>query len=224
VSSEIITRLGVYPNMRCVLDALPPKLLELSSRSSPIPVDLTGVEMDLDTRVQRVAARIHAATFTGSGDKPRVVRMHKEYVARIAKTLTRTLALALAAEDDGVMTHLEMPTITLPPATPLRLAASQLLLHLPPSSVMASSASRAGGEGEAELVVIREGGSSHGSSHAVRVLGGGTPVAVSYDSSSQRVLPWRVPMDSCGWEALWAALWRDAESCSGGCVSRVARW
>ena len=71
-SGEVIVRLGVYSKMQDALQALPPKMLALSSTEPTLPVSLP--EMSLDKRVAHVTERIPTATFTGKGDKPLVVQ------------------------------------------------------------------------------------------------------------------------------------------------------
>ena len=97
-------RLSAYPKMQKALEVLPPKMLALSS-TEPIRV----VELptsDLETRVEEVTQRIQRATFTGRGDKPMVVQLYKDYVARIATSLQRTLG---AAAIDAVQELPPMP-------------------------------------------------------------------------------------------------------------------
>ena len=91
ISGEIILRLLPVPWMRAALEILPRKMLALRSDSPLEPVDLTGGQ--LETRVAEVTASIERATFTGKGDKPKVVGMYKEYVGRIAGVLQSALAL-----------------------------------------------------------------------------------------------------------------------------------
>ena len=93
VSVELIARLETYPKMKAVLDALPPKVLALSSSALPKPV---AVSAD-DARVARVTGKIEKATFTGPSDKPRVVGIYREFVERITRVLTSTLKLAAGA-------------------------------------------------------------------------------------------------------------------------------
>ena len=93
VSVELIARLETYPKMKAVLDALPPKVLALSSKAPPKPV---AVSAD-DARFARVTGKIEKATFTGPSDKPLVVGIYREFVERITRVLTSTLKLAAAA-------------------------------------------------------------------------------------------------------------------------------
>jgi hypothetical protein len=91
-SSELIARLTAYTRMQEALEALPPKMLCLSSNAPTITVQMRSGE--LQTRVQEVTQLIERATFTGKGDKPKVVALYKEYVTRIATTLQATLTVS----------------------------------------------------------------------------------------------------------------------------------
>ena len=63
--------------------------------SEPIvAVDLSSAT--LASRVEDVTARIERATFTGKGDKPKVIKMYKNYVRRIASALQTTLVATMA--------------------------------------------------------------------------------------------------------------------------------
>lgn len=76
--------------MKAVLDALPPKMLSLDTGERVDDV----TDESLDSRVENVSQRIQRATFTGKGDKPVVIGIYKDYVARLADMLQKTLALA----------------------------------------------------------------------------------------------------------------------------------
>jgi hypothetical protein len=76
--------------MKRALDVLPPKMLRLSSTEPIEVVDLQGG--GLETRVDEVIERINQATFTGKGDKAKVVGLYKDYVGRIATVLQETHA------------------------------------------------------------------------------------------------------------------------------------
>ena len=182
----MIARLSVYPRMRTVLDTLPPKLLALCSGKPAEPVRLDSEE--LGTRVERIAERIGHATFTGAGDKPRVVGLYKDYAGRVATSLQGTLALrrgSIGAEG-AVVELLPLPTVDAPAAPPLRLAVGQLLLLLPDAD-----ARRAGGEGDTRF------GAVVASGRVALTLAGGD-VELSLDGCSQAALPWRPPAE--GWE------------------------
>ena len=114
-------------------------MLALTGDRLLVPVDL-AVDINLDTRVERVAQRIHAATFTVKGDKPMVVGLYREYVARIATALASTPPVVMAAVDDTTSSQLAMPDVASLPATSLRLASGQLL-------VLLSNAAHGGEEG-----------------------------------------------------------------------------
>ena len=85
-------RLKAYPKMQEALDTLPPKLLLLSSDEPTKKVDLE--EESLEGRVERVVSRIERAHFIGKADKPVVIATYKDYVSRMASSLTQTLSLA----------------------------------------------------------------------------------------------------------------------------------
>ena len=76
---------------------------------------------------------IQRATFTGTGDKDKVPKLYKDYVDKIASMLVKTLSLlpaSFAAKEDAAAL-LPLPAVSAPPASPLRLAAGQLVLMLP---------------------------------------------------------------------------------------------
>ena len=79
------------------LEVLPDKVLALSSSEPSRPVELP-VEVQLETRVQDVTARIEQAKFTGKGDKAKVINLYKKYVSDIATVLQKTFALASMKE------------------------------------------------------------------------------------------------------------------------------
>ena len=81
---------GAYPKMREALDTLPPKMLKLRSGELTKPVD--PVAQHLEGRVDRIVARIQAATFTNNGDilvgqpaKKLLFRMYATHGSRIGK-------------------------------------------------------------------------------------------------------------------------------------------
>ena len=90
VSGELICRLIAAPRIREALAELPPKMLLLSSSRPPESVEMPDVQ--LETRVDDVVARIKKAKFIGKADEPLVIGKYKQYVARIAHALQRTLA------------------------------------------------------------------------------------------------------------------------------------
>ena len=108
MSSELLVRLSANPNLKAVLDALPPKMLTLSSVEPPKPVELKADT--LGTRVNHVVARIKEAKFTGKGDAETVPGLYKSYIERVATVLTSTLALQSA---------LDSQVETLPTPSPL---------------------------------------------------------------------------------------------------------
>ena len=60
------------------LEALPPKVLALSSNEPSKPIELPADE-SLETRVDDVTARIQQATFTGKGDRAVVQRLLQDF-------------------------------------------------------------------------------------------------------------------------------------------------
>ena len=150
-SSELLVRLRAYPKMWEALEALPHKVLALSSSEPSKPVELPAEE-SLETRVDDVTARIQQATFTGKGDKETVIAMYKDYVARIATALQKTLALASAAAPSKFA--LPLPHVAVQAASPVRFAPGQLLLML-----QAGDADRAAGSvGGTRIGVVSEDG------------------------------------------------------------------
>ena len=88
MSRELLVRLSTYPKMKAVLDSLPPKMLALASGQRAAPVELT-VSADGAQVVEAVVARIQNATFTGRGDKNKVVELYRDYAGRIAACCRR---------------------------------------------------------------------------------------------------------------------------------------
>ena len=124
ISGELIARLSVYPKMRSALESLPPKLLNMSADAPSEPIEAGA----LAGRVEANVARLEAATFTGKGDKPIVVKLYKEYVSRIVGTLASTLAFQGQSQSAGVKALAPPPAIDAPAALPLLLAPGQVLL------------------------------------------------------------------------------------------------
>ena len=100
VSAELIVRLGADPRLRDALDAMPPKMISLSSGrpSAAVAADASSLE----NRVEQVVARLESATFTGKGDREVVPRLYKEYASRLADSLQPILALPLDGPHTGV--------------------------------------------------------------------------------------------------------------------------
>ena len=181
VSVELIARLGVYPKMDALLNSLPPKLLGLSADERAVePVAWDRLDESGGRHVEHAVRCIEDATFTGKGDKPKVVALYKDYVSRTVGALARTLALAASIGDadlaaDGTRASAgtsgsgsgggsssSMPMLPVPPAASLRLEAAQLLEVTPiPHS------RRNGGDGG--VLVAKVGTCGHG---AEGVLGG----------------------------------------------------
>ena len=128
---ELLSRLTPYPKLRAVLETLPPKQIRISSDAPAEGVD-SGVSA-LDTRVDDVVARILHSSITSGSDREKVPRMYKDYVTRIADMLQKTLAFAVS-EHPGIRSRpLQLvlpptPSVSAPPAEPLRVAVGQPLL------------------------------------------------------------------------------------------------
>ena len=90
MSVELIARLAAYPKMEALLNSLPPGLLALSAERAAEPAGRRT-----QAAVTSSMRRIEDATFTGKGDKPKVVALYKDYVSRTVNALART-ALASA--------------------------------------------------------------------------------------------------------------------------------
>ena len=112
--------------MKALLDALPPKLLALSSDNKAVPVELKV--SDLSNRVEQVVQKIQKATFTGKGDAETVPQMYKNYIKRIADALQATLAFATAEASKPELPML--PTVDAQEGPPLRLADGPDEVHL----------------------------------------------------------------------------------------------
>ena len=180
-SSELLVRLRAYPKMWEALKALPPKVLALSSSEPSKPVELPAEE-SLETRVDDVTARIQQATFTGKGgDKEKVIVVYKDYVARIATALQKTLALAAVENAPKEEVLMPMPSVMVPPAAPLRFAAGQVLL-----SLHDAEGRRSGGEGGTTRIAFVD-----DTGHRVEFPLSSGHAEVAYDAVSQAVLPWR---------------------------------
>ena len=112
--------------MRAVLDALPPKLVRVSSHAPPTPIVLR--ESEGGEHIEAAVQRILHGTFTGSGDKPKVVNLYKTYVGHIVRALQETLAFAASdAEKEGLLQVAgddadELPAMGVPPAPLLKCA------------------------------------------------------------------------------------------------------
>ena len=68
VSILLLVRLSVFPNMRAVMQKLPPKLLSLASGRDAEIVHLELDSAKLHEQMENVVASIQRATFTGQGD------------------------------------------------------------------------------------------------------------------------------------------------------------
>ena len=98
VSGEAVLRLnGKFPRAEAALRSLGPKVLSLTGASPPEAADLAGRE----GHVEEVVRSIEEATFTGKGDKGRVIRMYKDYAARIAESLLKSLLVDMGDSSQG---------------------------------------------------------------------------------------------------------------------------
>ena len=173
VSGELEARLSVNPNLRDALASLPPKMLALRSDADPAPIKAEAGA--LEGRVERVVAAIESDTFTGKGDKPKVVQLYKDYVERIASALQPLLARQRQSVH-ATVTLPTMPQVDRPAASPLRYAHGQVLLVRNGAST--------------QLGVVREGGMKATLPFA------GAEATVSFDACVQAVVPWRVEADA----------------------------
>ena len=82
VSFEAVVRLQAYPKMQDTLAALPPKVLALTSEGAATPIEIKQSD---GQHVKQAAARIEAASFTGQGDKPKVLALYRDYAIRIVQ-------------------------------------------------------------------------------------------------------------------------------------------
>eukprot|EP00312_Isochrysidales_sp_CCMP1244_P014706 CAMPEP_0202741946 /NCGR_PEP_ID=MMETSP1388-20130828/4654_1 /ASSEMBLY_ACC=CAM_ASM_000864 /TAXON_ID=37098 /ORGANISM="Isochrysis sp, Strain CCMP1244" /LENGTH=1959 /DNA_ID=CAMNT_0049408819 /DNA_START=358 /DNA_END=6236 /DNA_ORIENTATION=+ len=180
ISSELISRLGVVPKLRAELDCLPPKVLVLSSDALPMEQAAGGGD-ELGARVRQNIAAIEAACFTGSGDKPMVVELYKDYVSRIAGVLQNTLHLDLVA-DPARNSMPSAPTVAVPQPLPFLLADGQAVLP-----IINREARDRGGEGTASIAAVR--------SLQIKPSLGGDDCSLTFDGISQVVVPWQPAAD-----------------------------
>ena len=78
VSAEVICRVSAYPQLRGLLENLPPKLVEIDG-PSPIIAEL-DTSGGVGTHSASVRTALATATFTGKGDKQNVTTLYHEYV------------------------------------------------------------------------------------------------------------------------------------------------
>ena len=182
VSRELTTLLSAYPKMTLALAKLPPKMLVLRTGKPAVPGESRASESG--DHVAKAISRIEAAVFTGAADKPKVVALYRDYVARIAGVLEKTLSLGssfkIPAEDEE--TSLPLPKIDTPPVPSLQLVPGQFLL------IREKGISAAAMEGLQFAV-------GHESGVARRITGG--YIQYSFDYCNQEVLPWE---PKAGWE------------------------
>ena len=192
VSDEVVARLN--PRARAALAPLPPKKLRLVSGLPPAPVEPDASE--LQGRVAHVISRVERATFTGSGDKARVVALYREYTESISGALLKVLATT-AAEDEGVDDETPKPAIAtarIEAAAQLRFARGQTLLVA------------ATGSGAARV------GTIDAASGDRLVLGGRSEVAqLSEITFKDTVVPWHPLPGGLQPAAWWQAMARSDE-------------
>ena len=189
MSEEVLARMSALPKVKAVLDALPPKKLELCTGKPPAVVEVKEGRLELATRFERVVDRIRRAKFTGKADEETVPDLFRDYVQRITHALQQAMVVqrlgaASVALDEPIDTDVDGAelSVAVPPTAPLRLTTGQLLL------VVADVAMRRdGGEGVTELVCMD---GQRALMLMANDVGDGAP---SLDACSQRVLPWRQP-------------------------------
>ena len=123
--------MSALPKVKAVLDALPPKKLELCAGKPTMVVEATEGRLELGTRLQRVVGRIRSAKFTGKADEEKVPDLFRDYVQRITHALQQAMVvqrLGAAALDEATVVSDAELSVTAPPAAPLRLTTGQLLL------------------------------------------------------------------------------------------------
>ena len=187
VSSEVLSRLAVYPRLRDVLKSLPPKLLALRSDGEPEQVELAA--SDVGHRRTRVIEAIRKATFTGKGDKDKVIRLYEKYAEGILGKVQETLG-KLQIDDAVAPSTIPMPTVRFEARQPLHLASSHIVL------LRHQDTTQFGVVDASERKVVR-------------TLAGGT-VELAYDACVQEALPWTVPA-----HGLEEAMRRDVEALRG---------
>ena len=177
--------MSALPKVKAVLDALPPKKLELCAGKPTMVVEATEGRLELGTRLQRVVGRIRSAKFTGKADEEKVPDLFRDYVQRITHALQQAMVVqrlgAAALDETTIVSDAEL-SVTAPPAAPLRLTTGQLLLVVADVAVR-----RDGGEGVTELVCM------DGQRALMLMANDVGDRAPSLDACSQRVLPWRQP-------------------------------
>ena len=183
VSDELIVRLNL--NMRAALEALPPKKIVLGQSSACDDAKWA------DTRVVTVVKRIVKATFTGAGDKLKVIALYKKYAERISQATLPLMTIlpqasrhALPMATRAAEPQTKLPSVSLEPLEPLRLASGQLVLL------------RDGEGGGTQFGVVDANGRK-----VACTLSDGESAELSDGVCVQEVLPWKPPED--GWaEAL----------------------
>ena len=92
VSTEALTRAVYYPKLRAVLEELPPKLVEIDGEAPVVAANdgTAAGDEGAGPRIARVRGSIEAATFTGKGDKEVVLRLLRDYMARIGNAMAES--------------------------------------------------------------------------------------------------------------------------------------
>ena len=182
VSGELLLRLAAYPKMHELLEGLPPKMLTISS-DKPVKV-IKFTENAMLTRVDDVIEQIRSSKFTGKGDMEKVPSMYTKYVARIARMLQETFAIA--SPDAAISSQLvlpPLPTVSAPPTPPIRLAPDQPLLVRDQHEFSDVMGWRLGVLCEDQRVTLP-------------LLGG--DVEISHDRCAQEAIPWKATAE--GWD------------------------
>ena len=187
VSDELLARLNTYRKMREKLSVLPAKKIVLERGHDPVCAPDAG--QSVDHRFEMIQERIHSATFTGNGEKERVVRLYRKYAEHIVTTLQKVLTTA-QWEEQLVEKMAPLPAFNLQP---------QQLLYTPGELVMLKDQS---------LGIVDSTGKN-----VKRALADGL-VKLSFDACRQAVLPWHsrlsragtracgeISIDSVGWSS-----------------------
>lgn len=95
VSAELLCRLSAYPQLRGLLEHLPPKLVEIDG-PSPVAAEL-NTSGGVATHSASVRAALAGATFTGKGDQQRVITLYHEYVNDTCDALVDSKEQALTS-------------------------------------------------------------------------------------------------------------------------------
>jgi hypothetical protein len=89
VATEAETRAAFSPQLRAHLATLSPKLVEIDGEVPAVAQESAAAGEGAGPRIERIRAAIGAATFTGKGDKKRVLAMYNEYIVTIGNAIGR---------------------------------------------------------------------------------------------------------------------------------------